>query len=155
MNTTTHEPRGPGRPRKEDAKREHERRRKKSAETTGGRLGVNPDMIDTSRYAYRFFNDQPGRIAVKTQNDDWDLVPQDGVKEDSTDLGDMVSYVVGTHPDGSPKRAYLARKLKTFYDEDKAAEQVELDRQLELLRRGLTKDGEAQSDYVPRSGIRM
>lgn len=124
-------------------------------ETTGGRLGVNPAILDLQRFAYRWMNDDPARIMTKTQNDDWDLVFEDGAKEDNTDLGNAVSVVVGTKPDGSPKRAYLCRKLKTYFDEDKAAEQVALDEQLNQLRRGNSANGEAQSDYVPRSGIRL
>lgn len=149
MNTTQPDKRGPGRPRKE------ERRRKPNMETTGGRLGVNPAILDLQRFAYRWMNDDPARIMTKTQNDDWDLVFEDGAKEDNTDLGNAVSVVVGTKPDGSPKRAYLCRKLKTYFDEDKAAEQVALDEQLNQLRRGNSANGEAQSDYVPRSGIRL
>ena len=144
MNTTTP---------KRSPKRETERRRKKAAETTGGRLGVNPDLLDTETYTYRFFNDEPGRLETKTLHDDWDLVTNEGTKEDSTDLGSKVSVIVGANPDGSPKLAYLARKLKTFYDEDKAEEQKALDQQLAELRRGNTREGSSQSDYIPNSGI--
>jgi hypothetical protein len=151
VNTTTHE-----KPRNEvSGKREAERRRRKSAVQTPGRLGCDPSLLDHSKYVYRWINDEPGRIIVKTKQDDWDMVPQNGVKEDSTELGDRVSIVVGTMPDGSPKRAYLCRKLKTYYDEDKATEQAALDEQLEQLRRGNDRQGAAQSDYVPTSGIRV
>lgn len=146
MNTTTP---------KSSPKRETERRRKKTADTTGGRLGVNPDLLDHSKYAYRFLNDDPGRLVGKTKHDDWDLIPNEGEKEDSTDLGSMVSVIVGSNPDGSPKRAYLARKMKTFYDQDKAEEQKALDQQLAELRRGMDREGSSQSDYVPNSGISM
>jgi hypothetical protein len=111
--------------------------------------------LDHSKFAYRFFNDEPGRLVGKTKHDDWDLIPNEGEKEDSTDLGSMVSVVVGAKPDGSPKRAYLARKLKTFYDQDKADEQKTLDQQLAELKRGKARDGSSQSDYVPNSGISM
>lgn len=140
---------------KSSPKRETERRRKKAAETTGGRLGVNPALLDHDKYAYRFFNDDPGRIVSKTRMDDWDLIPNEGEKEDSTDLGSMVSVIVGAKPDGSPKRAFLARKLKTFYEQDKAEGQKALDKQLAELKRGKARDGSSQSDYVPNSGISM
>lgn len=156
MNTTTPEKRGPGRPRKEDSpRREQERRRRKGNLRAEGRLGCDTSLLDFSRFAYRWINDKPGRIITKTKQDDWDMVPQAGEKEDSTDLGSMVSVIVGTLPDGSPMRAYLCRKPKTFYDEDKAAEQADLDEQLVQLRRGKSRSGEAQADYVPSSGIRM
>jgi hypothetical protein len=151
----TPDKRGPGRPRKEEsAKREHERRRRKSATQTTGRLGCDPDLLE-SGFKHRWINDQPGRVIAKTKHDDWDMVPQNGVKDDSSDLGDMVSVVVGTLPDGSPKRAYLCRKPIKYYEEDKAAEQAKLDEQLRELRRGHDRQGAAQSDYVPTSGIRI
>jgi len=155
-NTTHPDKRGVGRPRKEEsAKREHERRRRKSATQTPGRLGCDPDLLDHNAYVYRWINDQPGRVIAKTKHDDWDMVPQNGEKEDSTELGDFVSVVVGTLPDGSPKRAYLCRKPREFYEDDKAAEQARLDDELQQLRRGHDRNGAAQSDYVPNSGIRI
>lgn len=149
MNTMQHEKRGPGRPKKEVERR----RRKKHGVQEVGRLGVDHSLLEFDKYAYRWINDEPGRIVNKTKYDDWDLIPNSGEKEDSTDLGAMVSVIVGTMPDGSPKRAFLARKLKTYFDEDRAAAQAALDEQLEQLRNGNTAQGEAQSDYVPRSGI--
>ena len=78
-----------------------------------------------------------------------------GVKEDTTDLGNAVSYIVGTNKDGSPMRAYLCRKPKSYFDEDQAAKHAELEQQLAELRRGNDRDGQTQSDYVPTSGIRI
>ena len=130
-NTMHPEKRGPGRPRKdESARREHDRRRRKSATQTPGRLGCDPDLLDHASYVYRWINDQPGRVIAKTKHDDWDMVPQDGVKEDSTELGDMVSVVVGTLPDGSPKRAYLCRKPRKWFE----ADQIEKQKELEIVR---------------------
>lgn len=132
-----------------------ERRRRTFAVQGRGRLGVDPALLDFHTYVYRWLNDEPGRLVMKTKHDDWTTVPNAGEKEDSTDLGTMISIVVGTLPDGSPKRAYLCRKLKTYFDDDAAAAQAVLDKQLADLRRGLTRAGESQSDYVPTSGIRM
>ncbi len=150
-NTQTPEKRGPGRPRKDRA----ERRRRGAAETTGSRLGVDPSILDHGTYAYHLFNDRPGRLAAKTKRDDWDFVPADGEKEVGTDLGAAISFYVGTNPDGSPQRAYLCRKLKTYFDEDRADAQAKLDEQLAQLRSGNTRDGASQSDYVPNEGIRL
>lgn len=158
MNISSEQKRGPGRPRKEEVREDRRRRRATGAiNQTLGRLGVNPDLLDHDKYAYRFINEeQNGRLFMKTHHDDWDVVMNDGeVKEDNTDLGNAVSIVVGTHKDGSPKRAYLCRKLKTYFDEDQAEKQQVLDEQLEQLRRGNDRHGGAQSDYVPNSGIRM
>lgn len=155
MNTSQHEQPKRGRPRKEETA---ERRRKRGGGYLyGRRMGVNPDLIDFNSYAYRWINDEPGRLVAMTQHDDWDFVPNNGgeMKEDATDLGDAVSQVVGTLPDGSPKRAYLCRKPKKYYEEDQAEKQAELDAQLEQLRRGADRDGALQADYVPQGGISL
>ena len=133
-----------------------ERRRKIGKGVVGKRLGVSEALLDFNRFAYRWMNDAPARIHAKTKNDDWDVVMNEGgVKEDTTDLGNAVSYIVGTNKDGSPMRAYLCRKPKSYFDDDKAAKHAELEQQLAELRRGNDRDGQTQSDYVPTSGIRI
>lgn len=152
--------RKPGRPRKasDEASEANmqRRRRRESAGTTGRRLAANMAELDLGNYQYRWINDEPARIMSKTQYDDWDIVRQSGdvVKDDSADMGDAVSAIVGRHPDGSPKVAYLCRKLKEFYEEDQKAKGLELDEQLKELRRGLDRQN-GQADYVPagNSGI--
>lgn len=138
------------------AARAEGRRRKVGGGIVGQRLGVSESMLDFNNFAYRWINDAPARLHAKTQSDDWDIVRNDGgVKEDNADLGNAVSYIVGTNKDGSPMRAYLCRKPKTYFDEDQTAKHAELDRQLAELRRGNDRDGQTQSDYVPTSGIRI
>lgn len=150
-NTATGEVRR-GRPPRQEA---HSERRKKRGGIHGARLGVSYDLLDFNQYAYRWINDTPGgaRIYEKTKNDDWDIVTQDGgiLKNDADD--GAVSVIVGSNPDGSPLKAFLCRKLKKWYDEDQAAKSAGLDEQLDQLRRGMSRDGQSQSDYVPRSGI--
>lgn len=133
------------------------RRRRNDIETVGKRLAVNASLLDYDRFSYRFINDAPARLFQMTQQDDWDIVKQNGdiVKNDSTDLGDAVSVVVGTKPDGSPLRSYLCRKPRKFYDDDQKKKQTDLDEQLAQLRRGNTKAGDLQGDYVPSGGIRI
>lgn len=133
------------------------RRRRQDIDMVGKRLAVNTSLLDYDRFSYRFINDAPARLFKMTQQDDWDIVKQNGeiVKNDSTDLGDAVSVVVGTKPDGSPLRSYLCRKLRKFYDEDQKKKQTDLDEQLAQLRRGNTKAGDLQGDYVPSGGIRI
>jgi hypothetical protein len=133
------------------------RRRRNDMETVGKRLAVNTNLLDYDRFSYRFINDAPARLFQMTQQDDWDIVTQNGaiVKSDSTDLGDAVSVVVGTKPDGSPLRSYLCRKPRKFYDDDQKKKQTDLDEQLSQLRRGNTKAGDLQGDYIPSGGIRI
>jgi len=150
-----------GRPARVEITREDDavvtqRRRRNGSGIIGTRMGVNESLLDFSRFSYRWINDAPARIYNKTIEDDWDMVTNDGgVKEASADLGTAVSHVVGANKDGSPLRAYLCRKPKTYFDEDQAAKVAELDRQLNELRRGNAPDGSPQSDYVPHSGIRI
>ena len=156
----TEQKRGPGRPRKEvEAGDKPRRRQRGSGETVGTRLQVNSSNLDFAKYKYRFVNDKYGTgVELKAKFDvDWDFVKNDGnaVKEDSSDMGDAVSVVVGVNPDGSPLRSYLMRKLKTFYDEDRKAAEAELDEQLKQLRLGNVATGEAQGDYVPEGGIKI
>ena len=133
-----------------------ERRRKdRGGEITGRRLGVAMSMLDLDKFVYRWINETPGRLFAKTQEDDWDVVMNDGVKSDSPDLGNAVSQIVGTHPDRSPLRSYLCRKPRGYFDDDQRAKGRVLDDQMTQLARGNDRDGASQSDYVPRTGIRL
>lgn len=132
-----------------------ERRRKAGGgETTGRRLGVLKSALDFNAFKYRWINANDARLMAKTKEDDWDFVTKDGgVKDDSADMGNVVSQIVGMKPDGSALFAYLCRKPKAWWQEDQDAKQVELDKQLAQLRRGNDREGGTQSDYVPSSGI--
>ncbi len=145
----------PDRQHQSRAEAEPQRRRRRSeGKVHGQRLGVAMHRLDFNSYAYRWINDEPARLDAKLRHDDWDLVPNDdATKEDSVDLGNAVSYVVGAQRDGSPKRAYLCRKLKKYYEEDRADRMKALDEQLAQIMRGNARDGSAQADYVPHSGI--
>lgn len=155
----TNSPARRGRPARVEITREDDeqvtrRRRKNGSGVIGQRMGVNESLLDFSRFAYRWINDAPARIYSKTIEDDWDIVHNDGgVKEANADLGNAVSHVVGANKDGSPLRAYLCRKPKTYFDDDQKAKLVDLDRQLAELREGHSRGGEVQSDYIRSGGI--
>lgn len=111
-------------------------------------LGARQHLAVTAKldpaFEYRWINDSGARIYQKTKQDDWDIVTQDGgvVKEDASDLGGAVSYVVGAKPDGSPLRSYLCRKPKEFAEEDRAA--------MEARRRAM--DEQIRGGAVPTPG---
>jgi hypothetical protein len=152
MTTTQREDRG----RKGRKEEEQTRRRKRDGgELTGRRLGVAMSMLDFDNFAYRWVNDSPARIFAKTKEDDWDVVMNDNVKDDSADIGNAVSQVVGSKADGSPLLAYLCRKPKTYFDEDQNEKSRELDAQLAAMRSGKDRAGGNQSDYVPNTGINL
>jgi hypothetical protein len=149
------EKRRPGRPPRSEATQERRKKRFGNGELTGRRLGVLKSRLDFDSFKYRWINDHEARFHAKTQEDDWSLVPNDGVKEDSVDLGNAVSQIVGTKPDGSALRAYLCRKPKKWFEEDQAEKQAELDEQLTQLLRGNDRHGGTHGDYTPNSGIRI
>ena len=133
-----------------------ERRRKPgSGEVIGRRLAVRESTLDFNSYRYRWINDHEARFMAKTREDDWDLVMNDNVKDDNADLGNAVSQIVGTKPDGSALRAYLCRKPRKWYEDDQKEKQAELDRQLEQIRVGNDRSGGSQADYIPAGGIRI
>lgn len=149
------EKRGPGRPRK------LERRRKGSVGQIRTKLTVDEAMLDRNTYEYRFVNDDGGRVAQMSSQDDWDLVqgPSKAVAESGTDLGASVSMVVGKDESGQPMRAYLMRKRKEWYDEDKAEAQALIDRKMQQIKRGPVPNEGIGADpghsYVPTSGIKV
>lgn len=136
---------------------EQVRRRKRSGgELHGRRLAVVIPPDQFKKFAFRWVNDKEARMIMLTKEDDWDLVPADfAQKDDNADLGNMISTPVGTHPDGSAMRAYLCRKLRTFYDDDQREKQEALDAQLSLMRSGNPMNNKDDTDYVPKTGIRI
>lgn len=135
---------------------EQERRRKRDGgELTGQRLGVPKSSLEFDKYTYRWVNDLAnGRMYAMTQEDDWEVVPKDKATA-TADMGNAVSQIVGTAPDGSALRAYLCRKPRKFYDDDQKMKSEELDRQLAEMRRGNDRNGGRQADYIPNEGIRL
>lgn len=134
------------------------RRRRGTAFGDTRKLGVREELLDFDRFSYRWINDADNRIYDKTKQDDWDIVQNDGgVKEDSADLGNAVTQIVGTKKDGSPLRAYLCRKPKGYFDSDQKDKLAELDKQLSALRMGSSAEGKPldTDEYVPTSGIRL
>ena len=135
-----------------------ERKARRDMETRGKRLSVRTDLLDFNQFKYRWINENEARIHQMTQRD-WQLVQKDGTglreEEKDPDLGNLYSTIVGTTPEGRGLRAYLCRKLCKWWEEDQKQKQTELDEQLEQLRRGMDRDGEAQSDYVPRDAIKV
>lgn len=131
------------------------RRQPGSGDVIGRRLAVRKSEMDFQNYRYRWINDHEARFMAKTKEDDWDLVMNAGVKDDSADLGNAVSQIVGSKPDGSALRAYLCRKPKKWWEDDQAEKQAALDEQLNQLRRGNDRAGGSQSDYIPAAGIKI
>lgn len=107
-----------------------ERRRKGKVGKLDQKLAVDPAMMDPA-YRYRWANDNELRVQNLEAND-WDIVDaRDPLKDRDgrSGLGSAVSKVVGRNDDGSPKKAYLMRKRRDWYDADKAERQAEINKQ--------------------------
>jgi len=143
--------RGPGRPPRQQETQQRRRRRETLGDERHLKLGV-PDSMNDPNFEYRWFNENGNRIQQKTELDDWDIVKTEVDATKDNGEGSPVRRPVGTKADGSPLYAYLCRKPKEFYIEDKKAEQEAIKADEDALRRGQVKGSEALAGphaYVP------
>ena len=131
------------------------RRRRNGDALTGNRnrMAVDTSALDRENFEYRFINDVGTRVHDLTVNDDWDIVSdRDGkVKSDTAGGGAQVAVNAGAGADGKPVRAILVRKPKTFYKDDDAAKQRQIDAQEAALKGGSTPGGDPTNQYVPNN----
>lgn len=141
--------------RQDTIKAERRRRNTDALEGKRRRLAVNEASLDRDKYEYRFANDVGGRIFDLTQNDDWEVVPNDG-NQTSVSEGTNVARNVGTTDKGEGIRSVLLRKPRKYYNDDEAAKQRRID-ETESSIRGGTPQGAAGDgkEYVPSGGIQM
>lgn len=108
-----------------------ERRRKRGATVLSGqKLIFDKSLMDEKKYVYRVINDDGSKLQARTEMDDYELVddPKKMIKPDGTDLGTKASIIVGKTENGTPMRGYLARKLRSYYEQDqrdKAADNMQ------------------------------
>ncbi len=157
--------RGPGRPKSplpdaqdlKDLAREDrkevvavQRRRRSGMGLDRTRKLYVPEEFKDTEFEYRWINDSHGRIESKTVQDDWDVVKK-------TKDGKEMDYRVPVdtfNRTGQPMYAYLCRKPKDLYKQDKAEEQKVIDDQEEAMRGGPPPDPkggnkESSTTYVP------
>lgn len=139
--------------RNEQIAAERRRRNSESLNGTRKRLHVDESKLDRENFAYRFANDENGRLHQLTVDDDWDMVSdRDGVvKPDGNSVGSEVSAFAGTRDNGAPLRTVLLRKRKTYYDEDEAAKQRRVDETEAGLKRGKASAASEDGMYQPES----
>jgi len=138
--------------------REEKAQRRRREDMGVGRL--RRISVDTSKfdpkYTYRVINDDPGRVHALTKQDDWDIVTNAEMGErDSKEsgVGSGVEFVVDK---SSGRRGVLVKKLKEYYDSDKAKEQAVVTESVAALKRGEHRGSEALNGptaYVPEGGI--
>lgn len=101
----------------------------------------------------RFVNDAKARIQ-QLMNRDWDLVKyqggQIGIDENTQDIGNCYSLIVGTQETGEPLRAYLMCKEKDWYEDDQKRKQKELDEVDNAIRSGQLAG--VENSYQPKDG---
>lgn len=110
-------------------------------------------------YEYRWVKGSPDRLSA-AENGGYEFVDQAGkvgenAKDGNTDMGSRVSQVVGHNTDGSPRRDYLMRIKKEFYQEDQAVKQAELDKVDAAIKRGDAHKHGDDKRYTPDGGIRV
>lgn len=111
-------------------------------------------------YRTRWFNDGGNRIDI-AKKAGYTHIIKDGVKVGSgaesghTDLGSVVSRIVGTQADGRPQRAYAMKIKEEWYIQDQARKAREIKATEAQIRRGnLPSDqGDVSNRYVPDEGI--
>ena len=125
-----------------------DRRRRNSRGLSGyrDRLAIDESLLDRENFAYRWINDEPGRIHQMTVQDDWDIVSD---RDNATGTGSEMSEQVGSGVKGSPLRAVLVRKSKKYLDEDKAQRQRLIDEQEQGLTRGAAPGTDSANLYQP------
>lgn len=129
------------------------RRRADTSENAGLKLHI-PESAKDPNYVYRFINDKPGRIHAKTVQDDWDIVNRGDLKGDPDPRKEagQVANMVGVTEGGQPMQAYLCRKPKHLFEEDKGKEQSRIKAREESIRKGESQSSEGLSGptaYVP------
>lgn len=136
-----------------------ERRRRSSDDIKGfrTRLTVNESALDRKNYEYRFANDENDRIHHLTVDDDWELVENDGIKSNSSGVGNQVAVHAGTSERGAPVKAILLRKPKSYADDDAAEKRAKIDETVRGLKAGQAPGASSEGLRVPAQGggIRM
>lgn len=144
------------------AEQTQEQRRRRNSESLSGqrrRMALDMSKLDTDNFEYRWANNEPGRLEVLTQQDDWEIVTdrEGNIKADSTGEGSQVSILAGVGDAGAPVRSVLIRKPKKYQDEDRRAKQRRIDEMEAQLKSGNTPgDGaKGESFYTTENGIRI
>lgn len=112
---------------------------------------INPEP----GWHYHWLNDYPGRVELAlsggyqhVRKGEVRLV--DGVVPRDSDLGEIVSTIVGRTEDNAPLRAYLMRIRQEHYEEGQNVIQSAVDRVDAAIRKGKTSGQEDSHFYIPK-----
>ncbi len=100
--------------RAEEVQTERKRRRDDTVDRTYNlKLALPAEFRDDKDHEYRWINDRNSRVHDLTEQDDWQICqPANGDR-------DKICKVVDVDRAGKPVNAYLVRKPKDWYDDDK------------------------------------
>lgn len=94
-----------------------------------------------------WFNDVPGRIDRAKESGYEHVLDKNNCPE---------RLVVGKSEEGTPIYAYLMKIPQTWYDDDMAAQQADVDRIDHQIRRGVLNQSPDENRYVPENrGIKI
>lgn len=159
-------------PGKEDLKwkRIEETRRKRQergpSDPMLGRLKLSiPEECKDKDFVYRWVNDTAMRLTAM-QAQDWEMVDDMDIAGDSrnSSIGTRVERIVDERTVTAPKKGFLMRKYKEFYDEDERRKEAAIDKGEEAITHGnlpqtASKDGRGLTDddhrYTPNEGIKI
>jgi hypothetical protein len=120
--------------------------RRKRAAVGGFRTRL--DAPQKKGMVMRWVNDEPGRIEAMH-----DLGYDFAERDTPTDgQGTRIARVVGTHPNGQPKMAYLMETPEREYAIGLAEKEERLKPFEEAIKRGADTTGKVENAYVPQSG---
>ena len=133
----------------EKTEKKAERRKRVGVGIPRLKLSYNSQEAD---YVYRWVNDKDNRIE-NFQEGGYEFVGK-GPEQEGTDVGTRISKVVMTNDDGSPRKAYLMRIKKEWYDEDQAEKHKQLDIVEKQLQGGTDSQGQPGKDgrFIPTEG---
>lgn len=122
----------------------HNRRRRASI----GGFQLRLDAPQKKGMTMRWVNDEPGRIQSMHELG-YDFAERDARTEGQ---GTRIARNVGTHPNGSPKMAYLMETPNDQFAIGVAEKEARLKPFEEAINRGDDTTGKVQDAYTPTSG---
>lgn len=128
-------------------------------------LGGNAQKLtipEIPGYHTHLINDEGDRLE-RALRGGYEFIPKAGMKAGSgpepghTDLGSVMSKVVGTHPNGQPKRGYWMKIKLEWYNADQIAKLAPVRESEEDIKRGNApaREGDTSNRYIPEEGINI
>lgn len=129
------------------SQRERRRNRDGSMGKLNQRMKLPPYMKANPDYHYHWINDDKTNISEAIEND-YDFANENGEEVDQRSP-DRHNVHVGTKKSGEPLLAYLMRKRKDWYDDDKAAVQTNIDEKMKMIKTN------AETDRAKPTGLNI